>query len=133
MKTLFISGFCLLSSLLYSQSDWDYVTSSVDGGDWFIKNVTKPQNASSDDYDFWIKIVDSKKFKHKDGSATIKRFTSKMLHYKIDCSKQQYTITSQIKFNYEGIAIESIDKPEIREVVPDTTGESIFQYICEKP
>ena len=56
MKTFCLSVFCLFSASLYSQSEWDYVTSSNDSSDWYVKDIKKIKNTSSDDFDFWVKI-----------------------------------------------------------------------------
>ena len=133
MKTFCLSVFCLFSASLYSQSEWDYVTSSNDSSDWYVKDIKKIKNTSSDDFDFWVKIADSKKFNYKDGSATIKKFTSAVFHYNINCSKKQYTILSSIEYNYKGIAVSNNDEPVTIEVFPDTVAESIYNYICSKP
>lgn len=134
MKILFTSFCCIVSVCFYSQTEWEYISSSSDGSRWYIKNISKPKYASSDDYDFWIKTIeDAKRYKNKKGIWVTKNDKSSVKHLKLNCSEKQITTISWHQYNSEGVVIDSDNTSQTSEVVPDSMGEAIYEYVCNRP
>ncbi|WP_312766329.1 surface-adhesin E family protein [Epilithonimonas sp.] len=134
MKILFTSFCCIISACFYSQTEWEFISSSSNGSKWYLKNITKPKYASSDDYDFWVKIIEEpKKYKNKKGVWITKNSNSTLRHLKLNCSEKQITTISRTDYNFEGVVIDSDNIPQTSEIIPDSMGEAIYDYVCNRP
>jgi hypothetical protein len=129
-KILITVAFILAANLIYSQPDADYkyVTTSVDGDEYFVYIEQVANNGSKE---FWLKIntplKDLKGKKRKDGGQTA------LFLVRMECSTREYDNLELIIYDKKGKVYSS--KKDVsfdNRVVPGSTMNGVYDYVCGK-
>lgn len=145
MRYLLIILVSFVTIQLYGQdNEFEYVGTSTEGVDLYIKpSHIKVENEYLGVYKVWISgfIDDGNlrstqvKIAANQGDDKLKRtYTMKMLYY-IDCQKEMLGLCRIIYYDINDMLLLDLDGCDYgiqyKDVIPDTVGESIFNYTCK--
>lgn len=105
-------------------ADWKLVSTSTDGDKTFldVSSVSRNDNLRIT----WEKAVDAKV--DKDGGLY------SVGHWRYDCAARTYSLLSWVRYRADQTILRSHQLPsyeqETRDVVPDTTGETLLNLVC---
>ncbi len=145
MKHLLIIMLSLVSIQLYGQdSDLDYLGTTAEGINFYTKpSYVKVEEELFGQYKIWISgIINDEDLQSTQAEIVtnfkndkLKRiYTAKMLYY-VDCQKDMLDICRTIFYDKDGNVLLDNNSCEYdiqySDVIPDTLGESIFNYTCK--
>ncbi|WP_343665205.1 surface-adhesin E family protein [Chryseobacterium mucoviscidosis] len=127
-KLLFILLFIPLFS--YAQTEWEYVGNDSDNSEYYVKDYKKRNY--TDYIETWLKIVRTDKIV-KTKKGTIKKSGIVSLEkYKFKCEEKTMALESYADYR-NGILIKSGNGFGVEnDIVPDSIGESLLDYLCSK-
>jgi len=127
-KLLFILLFIPLFS--YAQTEWEYVGNDRDNSEYYVKDYKKRNH--TDYIETWLKIVRTDKIV-KTKKGTIKKSGIVSLEkYRFKCEEKTMALESYADYR-NGILIKSGNGFGIEnDIVPDSIGESLLDYLCSK-
>jgi len=112
---------------------WVYIDESVTKIKYYVKNI-EASDGYSKDYTFWVKTVNSPKtYKDKKGNWKTKQSGYSLERWKVYCGSKRYALLSYVDYDSKGQVISSGKLVgEIKDVVPETMAEAVFDFVCSK-
>lgn len=122
-RSLFIV-FALISTLTYSQ-EWEKLTTSKDGKEFFIRPHSKTSA--------WIKITNADVYKSPLDSESVKGVV--MVLFRFDCENLKLGTLASVEYDNDGKVLRSDQTEEIlvdmEYPIPDSYGEYYLKTFCE--
>lgn len=126
-KLLFILLVCPVFS--FAQEEWEHVGTSSNDTKYYIRDVSLKTN--SDIIRLWVKAVQSDKSIKRDNNQKPGDYT--LSKWEIDCDEETTLTKIMVFYNREGELKNSSTGPfEESPVIPDTMGEKVLKYACNK-
>ena len=145
MKHLLIMMVCLVSIQLYGQDDaLEYIDSTDEGMGLYAKpSHVKVEDKDLGIYKVWISVFINNEDVKSTQAKLVAKFnddklknthSGKLLYY-VNCKKDMLGVCRAIYYDKDGKVLLSIEACEYdvqyRDIVPDSVGESIFNYTCK--
>lgn len=129
MKKL-ISIFLFLPVFSFAQTEWEYVGTDNAKSEYYVKDYYKKEYS---EYIFtWLKVVHPDKFVRTKKGTVKKNGTISMQKWKFNCSEKTMALVSYAEY-LDGNLIKSGEGLENNtDVVPESIGESLLNYLCSK-
>ena len=129
-KILITLVFILSANLIYSQPDADYkyVTSSVDGDEYFVFIEQVLTNGTKE---FWLKS--KKPLKNPDGKKRKDGGETTLMLVRMDCTTREYDNLEVINYDKKGkVKATARNVSFDNRIVPGSVMTGIYNYVCGK-
>lgn len=134
MKKILLLFIMILSTCLYSQDGFQYVTTSKDGTDYYYQISSDIDSNMGLYTDIWLKYnTQNKKVKAKSGKYITKKGNSILSLMRISCFNKSFIIKNSFQYSNKGSLIKK-DEPFMTEqpIPPGSVIDNIYQVVCRK-
>ncbi|MFY1047216.1 surface-adhesin E family protein [Chryseobacterium sp. GP-SGM7] len=126
-KLLFILLLCPV--VLFAQEDWEFVGTSANDTQYFIRDVSAKTNSTK--IKFWVKSVQSDKDSKRQNNQKPGDYS--LSKWEGDCDEETTQTKIMVIYNRDGEVKSSSTGPfEETPIIPDTMGEKVLKAACNK-
>lgn len=127
MKKIFLLCGLLTSSLSFG-AGWSYVATSSDDTRTYINRDTFKYNPDSNSVTIWVKKDNFKTLLSNGYAVEVKQLDNYL------CSSNTVSNLSGAAYDVNGNVLESSNEISgFKNVIPDSVGETVFNYVCKNP